>query len=195
MITIPATFAARLRTPEQRRWLTFLPEMVERYLRRWDLRLDGEPMHGYSGLVVPVRAADRAAVLKVSWPHVEARDEAVALTTWQGAGAVELLDHDSADFVLLLERLDAARDLTCEPIDRAVDIAGELLRRLAVPAPVLHRSLAEQADRWCMELPTEAARLGNVVPAGMIDRAVGLCRGARRRSRVRGHPLVTQQIS
>ncbi len=136
-------------------------------------------MHGYSGLVVPVRTADRPAVLKLSWPHIEARDEAVALSIWRGAGAVELLDHDEEQFVLLLERLDADRDLTCEPIDDAVTIAGGLLRRLAVPAPRLHRSLAEQAERWCTELPAEWARLGNVVPAGMIDRAVGLCRDMR----------------
>ncbi|MQY20430.1 hypothetical protein [Nocardia macrotermitis] len=66
MIAVPADFAARLRNPEQRRWLDSLPELVERYMRRWGLRLDGDTMHGYSGLVVPVRVGDRAAVLKVS---------------------------------------------------------------------------------------------------------------------------------
>ncbi|WP_084526447.1 aminoglycoside phosphotransferase family protein [Nocardia vaccinii] len=179
MITVPATFAARFRTPEQRRWLADLPELIERYLRRWELRLDGEPMHGYSGLVAPVLSAGRAAVLKVSWPHVEAQDEALALATWRGAGAVELLDHDDADFVLLLERLDSNRDLTREPIDDAISVAGGLLRRLSVPAPTVRRSLAEQAERWRTELPAEAARLGNAVPAGMIDRAVDLCRDMR----------------
>jgi streptomycin 6-kinase len=180
MIAIPGAFAARLRTPEQQRWLAALPELVKRYMRRWSLRLDGAPMHGYCGLVVPVRAVtDAAAVLKVTWPHEEAQDEAVALATWQGAGAVDIFDYDVEDFVLLLERLDADRDLSTEPIDEAVTIAGELLRRLAVPAPTLHRSLSEQAERWRAELPAEAARLGGVVPAHTVDRAVGLCEDLR----------------
>ena len=102
-----------------------------------------------------------------------------AILPWRGEGAVELLDHDSEDFVLLLERLDADRDLSREPIDTAVTVAGGLLRRLAVPAPTLHRSLAEQAQRWCTELPAEAARLGNVVPSRMVDQAVALCRDLR----------------
>ena len=74
MISVPGAFAARFRTPEQRRWLAALPELVEQYVRRWMLRLDGAPMHGYSGLVVPVRVANGGtAVLKLSWPHAEAR--------------------------------------------------------------------------------------------------------------------------
>ena len=103
----------------------------------------------------------------------------MALATWRGEGAVELLDHDSEDFVLLLERLDADRDLSAEPIETALTVAGGLLRRLAIPAPPLQRSLAAQAERWSAELTAEAAHLGNVIPVGMVDRAVALCRDLR----------------
>jgi streptomycin 6-kinase len=134
-------------------------------------------MHGYVGLIVPVRTADAAsAVLKLSWPHDEALDEAVALGAWNGRGAVRLLDHDAESYVLLLERLDPARSLNTEPIEEAVTIAGGLLRRLAVAGPPLHRSLSEVAERWQQELPADAARLGNTVPTRVVDEAVARCR-------------------
>jgi len=134
-------------------------------------------MHGYVGLIVPVRTADATpAVLKLSWPHEEALDEPVALDVWNGRGAVQLLDHDAEQCVLLLERLDSARSLNDEPIEEAVTVAGGLLRRLAVTAPPLHRALTEISARWQQELPDDAARLGNAVPTRLVDEAIAHCR-------------------
>ncbi|UFU08047.1 aminoglycoside phosphotransferase family protein [Ruania halotolerans] len=42
--------------------------------------------------------------LKISFPHDEAKYEAAALRMWHGLAAVELLDHDSQDWALLLRR-------------------------------------------------------------------------------------------
>ena len=86
---MPATYVNGLieaEGEEQRAWLERLPALAERYLTRWRLTLDdGKAMHGMGALVVPVRTAGgAAAVLKVTWPHVEAEHEGLALRHWHG---------------------------------------------------------------------------------------------------------------
>ncbi|MGH8775868.1 MAG: aminoglycoside phosphotransferase family protein [Jiangellaceae bacterium] len=100
----------KLNDPTTGSWLERLPRLAADFLERWTLRVDGDPMHGFCAMVVPVMTSDgTAAVLKLSWPHPEARDEHRALTVWDGRGAVRLLEADPEASVLLLERLDAGR--------------------------------------------------------------------------------------
>lgn len=180
MFTVPDEYVAQFgaeELAERGDWLAALPGTAARYARRWSLREDGVPLYGYVGVVWPVRRADGTpAMLKVSWPHDEATDEAVALATWAGDGTVRLLDHDVDDYVLLLERLDPHHSLNEEPIDVAVGTAGRLLRRLTVPAPPLHRTVTGAAARWVERLPVYARSLGDPVPARMLDAAVDICR-------------------
>ena len=92
-------------------------------------------MHGGLSLVVPVKRAGEACVLRVAWPHGETALEVIALQTWAGRGAVRLLEVDYSTNALLLERLDATRPLKTLPLEPALRVAGRLLRRLAVAAP------------------------------------------------------------
>ena len=73
-------------------WFEALPDRIEDWCTRWSLIIDGEPWHGYLGLVVPVRRADELCALKITWVDDETRNEALALRLWDGAGAVRLLD-------------------------------------------------------------------------------------------------------
>jgi streptomycin 6-kinase len=98
-------------------------------------------MHGYLGLVVPVRRQDELCVLKVSWLTQETRDEAEALLLWQGQGAVQVLAHEPEVGAILLERLDFGRSLQAVAIEEAVSVAGRLLRRLAIPVTTRFRPL------------------------------------------------------
>ncbi|PXX61523.1 streptomycin 6-kinase [Nocardia tenerifensis] len=180
MSIVPEFFAERLARnegPQARAWLARLPELAEEYRRRWDLRLDGPPMHGYAGLVLPATRADGSAVvLKLSIMTPETRDEPLALAAWNGVGAVRLLESDPAQGVLLLERLDESRSLLTEPIEDAVRIATGLLRRLAIPAPAgLSRDLRTVAERYAAELPEEWRRLGEPFPRKLLDAAVDAC--------------------
>ena len=168
-------------------WLTLLPGLVEESLAQWDLVPDGDPMHGVVALVLPVRRRDDSpAVLKVSWPHTDARHEHLALQHWAGRGAVRLLAANPARWALLLERLDAHRDLHVLPIDEACAVLGRLLhqldhealpqltrlseqaaeldRRLAAPPPALPRRLATQARALLSDLATEDA-----IDSRMVD--------------------------
>jgi streptomycin 6-kinase len=129
-------------------WLASLPRLVEESLAQWDLRLDGDAMHGMCALVLPVRRQDESlAVLKITWPHVDAEYEHLALQRWGGHGAVRLLAANPGRWSMLLERLNSGRDLSDVPIDEACRVIGDLLRQLDHPAiPQLSRLSAEAAS-------------------------------------------------
>jgi streptomycin 6-kinase len=175
-ITIPDGFASLLREEtgdDGDRWLAGLPKLAGSMLDRWELTLAGGPMHGFAGLVLPVRRVDGTpAVLKLSFPHVEAEHEALALSTWDGAGAVRLIEHDADAWALLLERLDPDTSLLDVPIDEAIDVIGGLVRRLDTTAPPKLRSMRDNAERWITELTED----NQDVPAHLVDRAIALCR-------------------
>ncbi|GAA1970248.1 aminoglycoside phosphotransferase family protein [Amycolatopsis minnesotensis] len=176
---IPAAFIEEITEregDEGRAWLAQLPAAVEHCFEQWKLRPDGEPMHGYTAVVYPTVGVDGTpSALKLPWQDDETRDERLALSTWDGAGSVLLLDHDETG-ALLLERLDQARSLDGEPIGSAVEIAGGLLRRLAVAAPPLSRSLAAEAERWAADLPELWRELAEPLPRRMLDAALDACR-------------------
>jgi streptomycin 6-kinase len=150
-------------------WLRQLPALVEESLARWDLSPDGDPMHGVVALVLPVRRGDGStAVLKVSWPHLDAQHEHLALQHWGGRGAVRLLAANPASWTMLLERLDASRNLADVPIDEACTVIGSLLQRLdQVALPQLARLSAQAA---------QMARRLESAPAAIPRRFVGQAR-------------------
>jgi streptomycin 6-kinase len=138
MIEVPRAFAdVRIRETGDagRRWVDSLPDVVEGLLHEWRLECDGDPMHGFTALVVPVRRDDELLALKVAWPHLEGTDEPLALRTWNGDGAVRLFEWDADRSATLLERLDPSRCLKDEPVEVALATIAELLRRTTVPAP------------------------------------------------------------
>jgi streptomycin 6-kinase len=192
MVVVPPAFAAWTIDREGdagRAWIERLPTLVEAACTRWDLSVDGSPTHGNVALVVPVRAADgTAAMLKVSWVEDETEHEALALRSWAGVGAVQLLAATAddpggsdagidPDRTLLLERLHGDRTLlTVADHEAATVAAAEVLARLHVaPVPGL-RSLADIAARWVEELPAESALLGHRLPRSLLDAAVATCR-------------------
>lgn len=172
-LTVPESFAEGF-DDEGAEWLAALPGVAESFLERWDLTVDGDPMHGVCALVVPVRRArGEPAVLKVTWPHDEARHEALALRLWDGDGAVRLYAHDDDAWALLLERLDPHTTLRHAPIDEALTVVTSMIERLDRPAPPGVRHMRDNAARWVHELPEEN---DGTVPADLVEQAVAYCR-------------------
>lgn len=181
VISVPEQFAADTLAREgdgARVWLKSLPLLVGALCSQWGLHVDGPPMHGYLGLVIPVLQANDRYVLKVSWICEDTANEAVALSVWNGNGAVRLLAEDRAAGAMLLERLDQRRSLAAEDLGVAVPIAGQLLRRLAVPAAVgagrLLPGLGPWAQRMSAELPDRWQAVGRPFRRLLLDEAVEL---------------------
>ena len=145
-----------------RAWIAALPRLAADYLDRWALRRDGPAQHGMTALVLPVVRADGTpAALKLQPVDEENIGEAVGLRTWNGVGAVRLLDHEPDTGTMLLERLDATRPLSMlTDNDAAVHVLAELLARLvAVPAPPGLRRLAKIAAAMLDQAPRAVAAL------------------------------------
>ena len=173
-------------------WLDRLPGLVRESLRRWDLTPDGAPLHGVCALVLPVRrTTGEAAVLKVGWPHREARHEHLALQLWGGRGAVRLLAADPASWAMLLERLDPARDLHALPVDEACAVIGQLLGRLDRPATPQLAPLSGEVAQLVRALASPPAG----IPRRFVEQALGLAprpgpgRGRRRPAGAHGPAL------
>lgn len=138
LIPIPAGLAARYSgSSAGRSWLSLLPALVEQCLDQWrltpDLAPGSVPWHGHGAIVVPVRRDNgSAAVLKVAFPHDEAKLERHALALWGGRGAVSLLAADAGACSMLLERLDAGRSAAELPLDEAAHVWGGTVRQLGL---------------------------------------------------------------
>src|SRR5674476_841664 len=152
---VPGSFSALMTGREPQpylsgdSWLARIPRLVQESLAQWDLTLDGDPMHGAVALVLPVRRRDdSAAVLKLTWPHPDARHEHLALQHWGGRGAVRLLAANPASWSMLLERLDSGRDLHDVPIDEACTVIGTLLQQLDHEALPQLPHLSAQRQPW-----------------------------------------------
>jgi streptomycin 6-kinase len=141
-IVIPAYLPRNLREygfgDAGTRWLADLPRHIAALAQEWDLRV-GPPFdqNGTVSWVAPVDLRDGSeAVLKITVPHEEARDEAAALSALDGRGAVHLLRSSDDGFALLLERCRPGTDLWPLGEEEGQAVACRLLPRLwRAPAP------------------------------------------------------------
>lgn len=157
-----------------RAWIRDLPGIAGDLCDRWRLVRDGDVLHGYVALVVPVTRDGAEYVLKVSWIDVSSIQESLALRIWGGCGAVWLIDEQPALGAMLLERLDHRQSLEQVPEQMAATVAGVLLRRLAVAAPAEVRSVADEVSTLTEELPALWLRLGKPFPGRLLDRVIDL---------------------
>ncbi|MER7515165.1 aminoglycoside phosphotransferase family protein [Streptomyces sp. NPDC126499] len=179
MIEIPAELAAsqaKYNGEAGRAFVAALPGRAEEFLDRWGLRVTGPSLHGVVSLVLPVTRDGVPAALKLQLLDEESEGEPVALRTWDGAGAVRLLEHDPGTGTMLLERADETRHLSTLGDSReAVRILAGLLGRLvAVPAPPGLRRLGDIAAEMVAATPAAAARLGTEDAALLRDCAAAV---------------------
>lgn len=105
---------------------------------QWQLDV-GPPFELSYGYVAPARRADGTqVVLKIAFPHQEARGESVALRLYNGDGACRLLEADEPRFAILLERLVPGQTLVslAEADDEAATRVGAaMMAKLWRPVP------------------------------------------------------------
>lgn len=158
-------------------WLLMVPELVHDLLAQWDLQVTSPATHGYTALVLPVTGPRGPAVLKVSWPHPEARDEHRTLGAWGGRGAVNLLAADPSRWALLLEPLDP-RNLNEPPVGvlESCEEIGRLAGILDRPAPPW-TTLRASDHLATLVADLDALRTGNhagALPRRLLERGRSL---------------------
>ncbi len=162
------------RGPAWAAWVDSLPGTAADLVEEWRLEPDGIPMHGFVGLVLPVRTDEgRTAVLKISFPDEETAHEHLALRRWAGRGAVALLRADPHRRALLLDRL-GRRKLTEADVDEACEVVALRYADLHVPASPQFRRLSVICARWAEalgRLPRNAP-----LPHRLVQQAVSLAR-------------------
>jgi streptomycin 6-kinase len=171
----PGLEAQRALGPDWGAWLDRLPRLYAEVVEEWELEPEGEPLHGYCSVVVPVRTAGGApAVVKVSFDgDLESEHEHLALQHWGGRGAVRLLRADPHRRALLLERLHT-EDLTELWDLEACEVVAGLYPRLHLPAPPQLRTVTSYVERWATalgEMPRNAP-----VPRRLVEQALSLAR-------------------
>ena len=175
-IVLPAgVLEMRDRGDDWAAWVDRLPALTRDLLDDWELAVDGELMHGYCSLVVPVLTADGVrAVLKL---HEDLDDESefehLALQRWHGDGTVLLLRADPRRWALLLERLHP-RDLSSIGDLEACEVVAGLYGRIHVPALPQLRTITSYVERWTADL--EALPRDAPIPRRMREQCVSLAR-------------------
>ncbi|UFU04350.1 aminoglycoside phosphotransferase family protein [Ruania suaedae] len=174
-ITLPASLTGGAgSTPVGREWVGRLPGLVQRAVGRWGLRL-GEPYEvGTAAWTAPgTRADGTPVVLKITFPHDEARHEALALHLWRGLAAVELLDHHAGDWALLLRRAHPGTPMLADTSPAPVRLRAGLELLANLHTARIDAALPDQVQvsaAWA-RLATERAARWSALYAG-ADQAV-----------------------
>lgn len=75
--------------------------LFDKYLKQWQLTLDGEAFVSLNGVLLPVRQRGLPAMLKIS-QEPEEQAGSLLMAWWDGDGAAPVLAHDRE--ALLMER-------------------------------------------------------------------------------------------
>jgi streptomycin 6-kinase len=146
------------KAPERKLWLETLPQLLDKLVALWSLRLETPFENGgtCSWVCPVVRFDGTQAVLKLAMPHMEGKHEIQGLRYWCGTSMVKLLEADDDSGAMLLERCLPGTTLRSElePAQHVI-IAG-VLRRVwdfttAAPDLADFRHLSQMIDFWCEE--------------------------------------------
>lgn len=161
-------FATIRGQPGAEQWRARLPTVVAELETRWQVRT-GPPFHtGITSWTAPAVTSDGSgAVLKIVWPHPEARHEPDALAAWEGNGAVRLLASEPSEHALLAERCVPGDALHADAASApaALGDAAVVLRALWIDPPIGEPfdALATVGAAWA---DLAAERLDRLHPPG-----------------------------
>lgn len=147
-----------------------LPGLVEAVTDQWSLDVGPviEPGGSLAWVAPATTATGEDVVLKVAWPHDEARAEADALRVWDGDGTVRVLAHDADRWALLLERCVPGTPLGDEWDDDTVVIGIGFLQRLWRPVDGGFPRLTDLTVQWSATGYERAARWPELLDAGIV---------------------------
>jgi len=118
-----------------------LPACVRRLERRWKVQTGRPYAGGTSSWAAPGTLPDGTpVVMKVAWPHREARGEGIGLRLWGGHGAPILYAAEPRAYAVLMERCVPGLPLSeaAPSPEDGLTAAAAVLRQLWVPPPDGH---------------------------------------------------------
>ncbi len=155
-------------------WLKQLPTLIADCERQWSLTVHPPFPHlSYNYVAPAVRADGVEVVLKVGFPNLELRAEIETLRLCDGHGMVQLLEADSEQGALLLERLKPGTTLsTLTNDEQATSIAAQVMRQLWRPVPPEHSF--PSVAKWAAGLRRLRDHFGGATgpfPARLVEEA------------------------
>jgi streptomycin 6-kinase len=148
-------------------------EQVQELRDRWGLTLGAPYPPGAAGYTVRAELPDGTpAVLKLIHPHRESEHEADALASWDGDGAVRLLDRTGDGLGVLIERCEPGTPLSAAGAETALGVLTGLLPRLWVPAGPPFHTLADESAWWVSSLADEWEAAGRPFERRLVDAAL-----------------------
>lgn len=191
---LPSELVATAQREGHGAWLQTLPSVVEETRRRWDLTI-GPPFQpgGETAWVAPAGRTDVLdLVVKIGWPHYEARDEGVGLRLWAGRGVVRVCEmaRFETHTALLLERCMPGTPLSVRPESEQDEVIAGLLARLWQPPPQGHglRPLSSMCEAWADAFEQRVGTGQSAGDAGLARDGVALFR--RLSSDTPDHPVM-----
>lgn len=123
--------------------------LFDKYLKQWQLTLDGEAFVSLNGVLLPVRQRGLPAMLKIS-QEPEEQAGSLLMAWWDGDGAAPVLAHDRE--ALLMERAQGSTSLTqmasSGQDDEATRILCAVANRLHTPRAKPSPALVPLAHRF-----------------------------------------------
>ncbi|MGH9046049.1 MAG: aminoglycoside phosphotransferase family protein, partial [Acidimicrobiales bacterium] len=162
------------KTADERAWLAGLPECVRQLEQKWGVQTDRPYEEGSCSWVAPGTTADGTpVVLKVAWPHREARGESAALQLWCGRGAPILYAAEPSCNAMLMERCDPGTPLSRASLspEEGLCVAAAMLRALWVVPPKDHglEHLADVGAEWAVTVRDRQADLRPPFDPGLVE--------------------------
>lgn len=161
-------------TADERAWLSALPDRVRCLEAQWGVKTGRPYEGGTSSWAAPGTTEDGTpVVVKVAWPHREARGENIGLRLWGGHGAPILYAAEPSIYAVLMERCDPGRPLS-EAVMCAEDgltAAATVLRELWVDPPEDHglERLADVCAEWAVTVRDRQAELRPPFDAALVS--------------------------
>jgi streptomycin 6-kinase len=158
------------------RWLKGLPALVAEFEKRWSLTIENTwPNPSYNFVSFGLQGDGTEVVLKLGLPNPELTNEIEVLRHYGGQGAVRLIDSDSANGAILLERLRPGQTLETMDEKKATIIAAKTMRRLLKPATSRHPF--PTVSKWALGLGRLRERFDGAtgpLPARLVEKAESL---------------------
>lgn len=174
-----AVFRSLGGTADERAWLDRLPALVTEFERRWKVETSRPYESGSASWTAPAVMADGTpAVLKVGFPHREARGESTGLRLWGGEGAPLLHVAEPDHYAMLIERCDPGQSLAEADlgITAGLTAATQVLRKLWLVPPVGHglERLEDVCAEWAAGVRERQLALRTGFDPGVVTRGAEL---------------------